>query len=286
MIILLILTLIIFCHCPKSIETYEDEASSSVLLNQYHRNGEKSIRINFTGVDNNSGCQGCGRSCNRFNCFDPMQCHITKEKKLLYYIYPPMKFVGTDDNVIYSSNSMMTREYLEFIESILTDNDRATIDPTLACFFIPSIDMIFTQTMNESTIQALYSNLPYWYFVDNLPGTNHLRITLNPSQNVGKLTRIHELDRSILISPHLDSFTLRPQFDINIPSSYFNAARESHIPSEAYNGQSPVGRRSSIDKDLRNHLATSAQFSLDVRKVINLINNRLDSLIYPEIGIS
>jgi len=154
------------------------------------------------------------KKCDKFKCFNVLHCEINQAKQLSYFVYPPISFYDSDKNLLYSTRSMISREYWQILHTILSSS-RATSDPNRACLFVPSVDLTWLDRTNSSLIRKLYENLPYWRFVDGKPGTNHLTISLDPFQNMNSLSSA--ISRSLLVGVNYDTWTLRPEFDLNIP---------------------------------------------------------------------
>lgn len=152
--------------------------------------------------------------CNRFDCFISLSCELTSDKQLLYYIYPPVKVFNENSNSVYDSLSMMSREYRMILDTIQS-SVRHTTDPKRACIFVPSIDLAYLSHLKVSTLMSIYYSLPYWRSIDQKPGTNHMIISLEPTFSPSKI--IPSIGHSALVSTNHDTWSLRPQFDLNIP---------------------------------------------------------------------
>lgn len=155
------------------------------------------------------------RHCNRFTCFDPLQCQLTETKQISYYVYPPIHFLSSNGQVLYSSRSMISQEYLQFL-GIMLSSHRSTRDPSRACLFIPSIDLGWFHPINSSLLSTLYEHLPHWHINGGVAGTNHVKVMLDPAQSVDLLSDTS--DNSIVIASNMNTWNYRPEFDMAIPA--------------------------------------------------------------------
>lgn len=154
------------------------------------------------------------RDCNRFNCFISLNCQLTKSKELPYYVYPPAKFLDANGELIYDTLSMISMEYWNVLETIISSS-RFTSDPEKACILVPSIDLTWISRLDQKTISAIYSSLPHWSMIDGQSGTNHMVIALDPAQTPSDI--LVSIGRSILVATNHDTWTYRPEFDLNVP---------------------------------------------------------------------
>lgn len=172
-------------------------------------------------------------SCDKYKCFNSLDCELNDLKHISYYVYPPLKIVDTNGKLIYSSKEMMTREYRQLLDALLS-SPRITLDPSRACLFVPSIDLNYLKTINPSTLASIYDSLPLWNFVDALPGTNHMIINLDPTPDITKIT--NSIGRALHVSTSHNSWTKRPEFDQSIPVYLFDPT-QSHKGHETTNSQ-------------------------------------------------
>lgn len=76
-------------------------------------------------------------SCSFFDCFNVYKCG-TRGNKLLVYVYPLRTFVDSSGK---SVTGQMSRQFYEILQTILSSKFY-TSNPTEACVFIPSVDML------------------------------------------------------------------------------------------------------------------------------------------------
>lgn len=209
------ITLIYFVIFYQQIKLSHSADNDIQLLGLYE---QKYVNIVITEATNPRPIEYLGdistrQRCNRFTCSDPLQCQITETKKVLYYVYPHLTFLSSDGHVIYSSQSMITKEYSRLLNSILS-SQRFTPDPERACLFIPRIDLTYFTPANNSILRSLYDHLPYWRAVDGAPGTNHLRISLDSGRS-GQFIDLLD-DNAIVIASNMNTWTYRRDFDFPI----------------------------------------------------------------------
>merc|ERR1719319_1584681 len=82
--------------------------------------------------------------CNMFNCFDMYRCGVVGRGGLKVYIYPPALWVTASGEEI----SPMSTEYYSMLEAIYS-SPYYTPDPSSACIFIPSIDLLATSAFTQ-----------------------------------------------------------------------------------------------------------------------------------------
>lgn len=172
-----------------------------------------------------------GPECDRFKCFSSLSCELTITRQLTYYIYPAMNISDENLELVYDTRAMISEEYWTILDSIMSSS-RYTLDPEKACLFIPPIDITTLSHLNISNLQKLFSKLPHWNSVDGMPGTNHMVISISPSFRPSRI--IPAIGRSILVATNHDTWSLRPQFDLNIPVVTGNSEK---VDLEAIEGE-------------------------------------------------
>lgn len=188
--------------------------SCSLDLNKYYFNQDE-VTVILEKLSANSNTQEKVDIADRYKCFQPLNCQINQDHQLLYYIYPPLVILDNNQNLVYSTKSMISHEYSQILSTISSSN-RATLDPNKACFFVASIDVAWLHDANSSLLSQIYTNLPYWSFVDDdKKGSNHMIISLDPTFNLDKL--LSSIDYAILVANNHNTWTFRPQLDLSIP---------------------------------------------------------------------
>ncbi len=138
-----------------------------------------------------------GRKCRMDTCFDLSRCR----NGFKIYVYP-------DDN-------FLTPSYKKVLGA-LRDSQYYTEDPSEACLFVPSIDMLDRDKLSSDMVhdaQTKLDNLPYWN-----GGRNHLIINLYsgtwPEYNQDLAC---DVGQAMIAKASQASQSLRPGFDISWP---------------------------------------------------------------------
>lgn len=199
--------------CISYVIVIETAAENPPVLNHLEQNSVIVITKKSSYLES----ERTQSDCDKYKCFNPLQCEISASGQVLYYVYPPLTFLNSHDEILYDTKSMITHEYWELLQSLLSKSHRVTSEPDQACIFVPSIDLVWLGGSNVSLIYELYDNLPYWRYVDGKPGTNHLVITLDPMPNIDNLMKV--VGRSMLVSSAIDTWASKTSFNYGIPIS-------------------------------------------------------------------
>ncbi len=96
-------------------------------------------RIESTGIQSSAVLKN-STTCGMHTCFDIYRCGKLGENKLSVYLYPVQR-IFVNGRLLQES---ISREFYEIIEAILRSPYFVT-DPTLACIFVPTIDLLNIQ---------------------------------------------------------------------------------------------------------------------------------------------
>lgn len=148
------------------------------------------------------------RSCNFFTCFNVYRCGYSVNR-LSVYIYPVYRY--EDEKGVPISTSFSS-EFIEILNTI-SESPYYVSDPTKACIFIPSIDLLNQNTVRLKETSQVLTTLPYWN-----SGMNHLLFFMLPG-SVPDYNPVLEIesDKAILAGAGFSSWTYRRTFDISIP---------------------------------------------------------------------
>ncbi|XP_015904832.2 exostosin-2 [Parasteatoda tepidariorum] len=147
--------------------------------------------------------------CNYFNCFDVYKCGHSQDK-LSVYIYPIYKYEDGKGVPVSVSHS---REFVEILQTIY-DSPYYVSDPSKACIFIPSLDLLNQNLVRLKETSQILANLPYWN-----SGINHLLFNMLPG-SVPDYNAVLEIDsdQAMIAGAGFSSWTYRRTFDISIPT--------------------------------------------------------------------
>ena len=85
------------------------------------------------------------KNCTYYTCFDVYKCSHTHTGKIGVYIYPLVEYVDQEGVPI---TRKITQEFYDLLRAIVSSK-YYTSDPSQACLFIPSIDLL-----NQNRIRA------------------------------------------------------------------------------------------------------------------------------------
>ncbi|XP_023321307.1 exostosin-2 [Eurytemora carolleeae] len=137
--------------------------------------------------------------CNFYKCFDINRCTL-HAANIKVHIYPSHHHLVDGEELAYS------REYLDIIDAVY-NSEFYTPNPEEACLFMPSVDTLNLKT-NRKELESVLSQLEYWN-----QGQNHLIFNF-----IGDPAEFW-LDKAILASSSLSTYTYRPEFDVSLPLS-------------------------------------------------------------------
>lgn len=86
------------------------------------------------------GSKAASKSCNMFNCFDVYRCGVVGRGGLKVFIHPPTVWTKPSGDEV----APLTTEFYEMLEAVHS-SPYYTEDPSEACLFIPSIDLLNLQ---------------------------------------------------------------------------------------------------------------------------------------------
>lgn len=148
--------------------------------------------------------------CTHYTCFDIYRCDSLSRGHVAIYVYPIHRYVDEDGKLI---SRLFSKEFQTILETIV--NSRYyTADPSKACIFVPSIDILTLHNLPLEETSKLLHSLPFW----NGEGENHLLFNFIP----GTAPEFHRLlqfntGHAMIAGGGFDSWTFRPGFDIAIP---------------------------------------------------------------------
>jgi len=116
------------------------------------------------------GSKAASKACNMFNCFDVYRCGVVGRGGLKVFIHPPKVWTKPSGDEV----APLTTEYYEMLEAVYS-SPYYTEDPSQACFFLPSIDLLNIKEQDRSWVSRALSSLPHWN-----GGRNHLIFSLLP----------------------------------------------------------------------------------------------------------
>ncbi|XP_064489627.1 exostosin-2-like isoform X2 [Ornithodoros turicata] len=155
-------------------------------------------------------------TCTHFTCFDVYKCGHTGPR-VTVYVYPIFRYVDEHGNVLAQQPS---REFMELLDDI-QQSEFYISDPTKACLFIPSLDLLNEGTINPKGISQILNSLPYW---NN--GTNHILFNMLPGTAPDYVEMLGvNTGRAMVMGGGFSTWTYRRGYDISIP--VFNPARYS-----------------------------------------------------------
>lgn len=167
-------------------------------------------------------------SCSYYTCFDVYRCGH-RHDRVTVYIYPLVDYVNEQGKQL---TRQASREFMELLEAI-QHSKFYTPDPSKACLFVPSIDLLSQDSLNLRAISQILNSLPYW---NN--GTNHLIFNMLPGTSPSYATHLEvNTGQALVAGGGFDSWTFRRSHDVSIP--VFNPARHEVDPSLARRSDRP-----------------------------------------------
>lgn len=160
-------------------------------------------------VDDTSHITETDFYCTYWSCIDSYKCVENFDGKISVYVYDVKKYV---DSELRSLLSQPSKEHIELIW-VISQSRYATTDPSEACIFVPSVDLLNQKHLNRKTVARILASLPFW---NN--GSNHLLFNMVPS--------MHTEARTLLAFPHgkaivagadFTQMSYRRSFDVSIP---------------------------------------------------------------------
>lgn len=167
-------------------------------------------------------------SCSYYTCFDVYRCGHQHDR-VTVYVYPIFNYVNEQGKQL---TRQASREFMELLEAI-QQSKFYTPDPSKACLFVPSIDLLSQDSLNLRAVSQILNSLPYW---NN--GTNHLIFNMLPGTSPSYATYLEvNTGQAMVAGGGFDSWTFRRSHDVSIP--VFNPARHDIHPSLASRSDRP-----------------------------------------------
>lgn len=94
--------------------------------------------------------------CTYWDCFNVYRCGQKGHNRISVYVYPPQKFVDFQGN---TASPIMSKEFYFMLKTIV-DSKYYTTNPSEACLFVPSIDMLNQNRLNLKLVQQALQSLP------------------------------------------------------------------------------------------------------------------------------
>ena len=96
-------------------------------------------------------------SCTFHSCVSVYHCGYNDETKISVYIYPLKEYVDKEGNSLVAS---MSREFAQILLAI-AESPYYTSDPSTACMFVPSIDLLNQNNIFTSDVGKVLASLPW-----------------------------------------------------------------------------------------------------------------------------
>lgn len=167
-------------------------------------------------------------ACSYYTCFDVYRCGH-RHDRVTVYVYPIFNYVNEQGKEL---TRQASREFMELLEAI-QHSKFYTADPSKACLFVPSIDLLSQDSLNLRAVSQILNSLPYW---NN--GTNHLIFNMLPGTSPSYATHLEvNTGQALVAGGGFDSWTFRRSHDVSIP--VFNPARHDIEPPLAKRSDRP-----------------------------------------------
>lgn len=147
--------------------------------------------------------------CNYWTCFNVYNCGQHGHDRISIYVYPLTQYV---DSRGLPATDTISREFYVILNTIITSK-YYTADPTKACLFVPSIDLLSQNRFKPNiTSQALHS-LNHWN-----DGENHLLFNMIPG-DVPLFSTVMDLNvgKAVIAGAGFDTWSFRAGFDVSLP---------------------------------------------------------------------
>lgn len=185
-------------------------------------------------------------TCDYYTCFDVYKCG-QQNSTVSVYIYPIYRY--EDENGVPVSVPQ-SEEFLEILETVYKSR-YYTPDPSKACFFVPSLDLLNQNKLRLQETSQVLASLPYWE-----DGQNHILFNMLPGSapDYNSVLEVN-MGQAILAGASLSEWTYRRGLDISIPL-YSHFSRE--------------GKRKISVKKARKWLVVSSQTNIHQEYVLEL----------------
>ncbi|XP_070534965.1 exostosin-2-like [Ptychodera flava] len=197
-------------------------------------------------------------TCRFHTCFDVYHCNYNIGR-IGVYIYPLRKYV--DENSVAITNPL-SKEFHEMLTAI-AESPFHTEDPSRACLFVPSIDLLNQNSLRLHETAQVLAQLPKWN-----DGTNHLLFNMLPGSvpDYNTVLDVHR-GKAIVAGGGFSSWTYRPGYDISIPV-FNHLITHVELPSKP-------------DSYMRKFLAISAQMGIhsDFRNILNNMSSKGENIL-------
>ena len=164
-------------------------------------------------------------SCLFHTCFDVYHCGYNDDNRISVYIYPPIHFLDEDGTRV---TVPMSTEFHEILQTI-RDSIYYTPDPEKACLFVPIVDVLNQNHVDNELTAKVLAALPYWN-----DGTNHLLFNMLPGTAPEYNSTLDvQRNRAILAGGGFSTWSYRRTYDVSIP--VFNPLMaNTELPEKPY----------------------------------------------------
>ena len=97
-------------------------------------------------------------SCTFHKCVNVHRCGYNDRTTISVYIYPVKEYVDEDGSQLVPEMSV---EFAEILDAI-TDGPYHTDDPSTACLFVPSLDLLNEDSIDQNGVGRVLASLPLW----------------------------------------------------------------------------------------------------------------------------
>lgn len=128
--------------------------------NRYFENGEK-ISLDLSDVehivieDDAELARARNSNCSYWDCFNVYKCGQKHQDKLSIYVYPLKEYTDTKEKLAFT----LTREFHRILKTIV-NSQYYTSNPNEACLFIPSIDTLNQELIDNNLVSKILTSLP------------------------------------------------------------------------------------------------------------------------------
>ncbi|XP_005097141.1 exostosin-2 [Aplysia californica] len=144
-----------------------------------------------------------------FTCLEVYHCGYDDSTTISVYIYPIQQYYDENGNDI---TPPMSREFEEMLQ-VIAESPYHSHDPETACLFIPSIDLLNENLLNQTQVSQILASLKWWN-----EGKNHLLINMLPGRAPDYKTFLGvNSGKAMVAGGGFSSWTYRRTFDVTIP---------------------------------------------------------------------